>query len=279
MEERPTGAPHFTQTTIDEGPAPFRKAFRPITPSAGMTPAAMFPRTEIAHNVFACNGYLGAGPAQRARLFLQMLEAAEIGLVVTVCKWAAAESVTPLLSSKGIRHVLLKEDAASISSWMRIKAALDAILKTSASRRVLLNGFAHTPETAMVGVALLVYSNVPVAAAIAKVEPFYAGIRDVCRSSRASSPYRCMLEMMEQTRRDDPYINQVPEVVSDEDDDGAAALRRKRPRRIYVPESETRPTGGRDEPYMTLRERKPRPPPERGSTRNARAPRDGRDVD
>lgn len=242
----------------DGGPVPFRTAVKPASPNERVSPDGMFPRTEIAHNIFACNGYLGAGPAQHARLFLKMLSDAGIGLVVTICKWTAAERITPLLADIGIRHILLKEDASSISSWRALKPALDDVLATSTTRRVLLSGFAHKPETAMFGVALLVYSNVGMTAAAAKVRPFYPGITDACKSGNRTSAYRHMLEMMEGVRRDNPYINPVPEVVVDEDDaERESDRRRKRPCRIYVPEQEIQDGAGHSASYMTLRARKP----------------------
>lgn len=252
------------QTVVpDGGPAPFRTAVKPATPNRRVSPDGMFPRTEIAHDIFACNGYLGAGPAQHARLFLQMLSDAGVGLVVTICKWAAAECITALLAGVGIRHILLKEDASSITSWKALKPALDDVLAASTKRRVLLNGFAHTPATAMFGVALLVYSNVGIAAAVAKVQPFYQGIADACKSGNRTSAYRRMLETMEEVRMENPYITPIPEVVVDEDDaEHETARRRKRPCRIYVPEQETQAAVEQPESYMTLRARKSRRGPE-----------------
>ena len=195
---------------------------------------AMFRLLEVCPNVCLCNGFLGGGPGQTRRLFVDLLRRERIGLVVTVCHWASAPAVADVASEAGARHLLLDRTQDAIVKWTNLRGAFDDILQTMQTQRVMINCFEYMPVGAMVAVALMVYSNTPIERAVEAVLPFEPAIRGIATAKRAVTPYQQMLVAMEDVRKTTPWTPPPPP-VPEPATEPAQSRKRGRPRLDSAP--------------------------------------------
>ena len=186
----------------------------------------VFRLTEVCPNMYLCNGFLGGGSGQTRRLFVELLRRERIGLVATTCHWDSARNVAAVADDAGARHVLLNHRQETIVKWKTLRDAFEDILQAMQTQRVLINCFEYAPVGAMVAVALMVYSNVPVGRAVEAVLPFEPSIRKIAQAKRAETPFQQMLEAMEAARKTTPWI---PEPVPERAPEPVRACKRGRP--------------------------------------------------
>jgi hypothetical protein len=172
----------------------------------------VFRLTEVCPNMYLCNGFLGGGSGQARRLFVDLLRRERIGLVATACHWTSARTVAATASEADARHVLLDHTQETLVRWKNLRDAFEDILQTMQTQRVLINCFEYAPVGAMVAVALMVYSNMPIGRAVEAVLPFEPSIKAVAQAKRPTTPFQQMLDAMETARKTTPWVPEpVPE--------------------------------------------------------------------
>lgn len=189
--------------------APKRAAARRPTPtSRPKTPVLRM--MEVTNNLWLCNGFLGGGPGQVRRMFVERLRQERVGLVITACHWDSAQNVAAVVEEAGARHILVEKTADAISQWVDLRDAIEAALQVAQTQRVVINCFEYSPVGAMLAVAMMVYSNTLIEAAVTAVLPFEASIATVSKPKRAPTEFQQMLAAMENLRKTNPWTPPEP---------------------------------------------------------------------